>query len=95
MIKPNPCPLCGANMNMVGARHRCFPAQSARAPVSQPVDNDKAKTTVINVASAGTAQTNAQRQAKWRAANLDKHRARNRDHMRHKRAIEKNATTAA
>ena len=95
-MKPVPCPLCGANLNVVGTRHRCVPRQIAPAPVTHPVDNGAGKGTrvdngndkprVINIATSANAQTNAQRQAKWRSANRDKHRERNRDLMRQRRA---------
>jgi hypothetical protein len=88
-VKPDPCPLCGANRNVVGRMHYCVPRHD--------VDNDNSKgmhTSVINTATASNARSNAERQAKWRAANQDKHRERNRDLMRQKRATEK-ATAAA
>ena len=108
-MKPDPCPLCGANRNLVGRRHNCMPTQAAK-PSAEPVackpdvdndageanrvDNANGKMTVINISPAVSAQSNAQRQAKWQAANRDKHRERNRDLMRQKRASERAATSA-
>ena len=94
-MKPAPCPLCGANLNVVGTRHRCVPRQIAPAPVTHVdngdgkgthVDNGNDKPRVINIATSANAQTNAQRQAKWRSANRDKHRERNRELMRRRRS---------
>jgi hypothetical protein len=88
-VKPDPCPLCGKNRAVVGRMHYCVPRHE--------VDNGNGTdihTSVINTATASKARSNAERQAKWRAANRDKHRERNRNLMRRRRATEKAAIAA-
>jgi hypothetical protein len=40
-MKPNPCLLCGANLNVVGKVHRCVPLQIGTAPTNIDVANEK------------------------------------------------------
>jgi hypothetical protein len=93
----------------VGYRHNCVPREAA-SPAIDPVackpnvdndadhgsrvDNITSKSSVINVTPSASARTNAQRQAKWRSANRDKHRERNRALMHQKRATERAGAVA-
>jgi hypothetical protein len=74
------CPICGANREVVGRVHRCVPAVVARA--SEPVTHTPAVTHAVT----HKALTNAERQARWRKANAELCRLRNRDRMRRQRS---------
>jgi hypothetical protein len=65
------CTACGASFALVGRRHRCVPNNVPNVPNSVP-----------NKIKVG----DAQRVAKWKAANKEKDRAYHRELMRKRRA---------
>jgi hypothetical protein len=68
------CSECGASLALIGRRHRCVPNSASTVPNTVP---NKLKT------------GDAQRVAKWKAANKEKDRAYHRELMRKRRAAGK------
>jgi hypothetical protein len=90
-VKPDPCPLCGANRSVVGRVHRCVPLQVAPAPSRPPPDIDVANA-LANYSTVDVANGSAKAQGRnrcsttYRYRNPDKRRAYQRDLMRQRRA---------
>lgn len=97
------CPVCGANLALVGRMHRCMPPANAPGRRSKfgwvrdvkPVDGTRAAAT-HGPATHGPAthkSTSAERQARYRAKDPATYRQRHRELMRRRRAAAKAAPT--
>jgi hypothetical protein len=86
-VKPDPCPHCNANRNVVGKVHRCLPLQiAAERPIDADVANDVANTD--GMANRDMANGSAANRAgsTYRYRNADSRRLYQRDLMRRRRA---------
>ena len=99
IVKPDPCPICGVNLALVGRAHRCLPQQVATIPVaaapsrpSRPAASDRTNGT--NHHQDGERSKDAEHKASQRAANPDAYRTYQRDLMRRLRAEQRAASPA-
>ena len=84
------CEDCGANLALVGLRHRCVPHTVPHVPhttFEQMPSSDRPNTTLHP--KVKLKKGDAQRVAKWKAANKEKDRACHRELMRKRRAAGK------
>lgn len=89
-LKPDPCPLCGANINLVGRAHNCT-QRIAAAPLGCVANNDVANAAadVVNMANASKAPGRNRASLTYRYRNPDTRRLYMRDLMRRKRAAQR------
>jgi hypothetical protein len=87
-MKPDPCPLCGANRNVVGKVHRCLPLQIVAEPTSTDVAN---LPSMANEHLANNTPGRNRASTTYRYRNPDKRRTYMRDLMRRRRASGKAA----
>lgn len=80
-LKPDVCPLCQANLALVGRMHRCLPQQQQAAREPEPSHASP------NAPSPNDVSPNAHyaRNARWRQNHRDRYNAGMRSLMRRKR----------
>ena len=85
-LKPDACPVCQANLALVGRTHRCLPQQQQVVREPEP-----------GLTSPNDVSPNAHyiRNARWRQNHRDRYNAGMRDLMRRKRQADKQARPAA
>lgn len=85
-MKPEPCHICGANLNVVGTRHRCVPRQ-ANVANADHVANGMANNRTADVANGPSKPAGLNRASTtYRYRSPDKRRLYMRNLMRQRRA---------
>lgn len=95
-MKPDPCPKCGANRNLVGYRHNCVPAAPALASAEHLANQTSNDTRLANTLANTSAKAPGRNRTSptYRYRNPTKRRLYMRDLMRRKRAAERTVKAA-